>query len=46
MGGTQALSRSAFAALIQDEKDEYAIYFSLHCDVLDKIGAELVPSHW
>ncbi|OQP44489.1 hypothetical protein A4H97_08925 [Niastella yeongjuensis] len=37
MGGTQALSRSAFAALIQDEKDEYATYFSLY-DVLDKMG--------
>jgi len=37
MGGTQALSRSAFAGLIQDEKDEYATYFSLY-DVLDKLG--------
>ncbi|MBO9204445.1 MULTISPECIES: MFS transporter [Niastella] len=37
MGGTQALSRSAFAALIQEEKDEYATYFSLY-DVLDKMG--------
>lgn len=37
MGGTQALSRSAFAGLIQGEKDEYSTYFSLY-DVLDKIG--------
>lgn len=37
MGGTQALSRSTFAALIQAEHDEYATYFSLY-DVLDKLG--------
>jgi UMF1 family MFS transporter len=37
MGGTQALSRSAFAGLIQGEQDEYATYFSLY-DVLDKLG--------
>ncbi|HEY8897153.1 MAG TPA: MFS transporter [Niastella sp.] len=40
MGGTQALSRSAFAALIQGEQDEYATYFSLY-DVLDKMGVVL-----
>lgn len=37
MGGTQSLSRSAFATLIQGEQDEYATWFSLY-DVLDKIG--------
>ncbi|MBZ4190123.1 MFS transporter [Niabella beijingensis] len=37
MGGTQALSRSTFAGLIQDEQDKYATYFSLY-DVLDKLG--------
>lgn len=37
MGGTQALSRSAFATLIQGEQHEYATWFSLY-DVLDKIG--------
>lgn len=37
MGGTQAMSRSLFATLIQTEQDEYATWFSLY-DVLDKIG--------
>jgi UMF1 family MFS transporter len=37
MGGTQSLSRSAYATLIQGEQDEYATWFSLY-DVLDKIG--------
>ncbi len=37
MGGTQSLSRSAFATLIQGEEDEYATWFGLY-DVLDKIG--------
>jgi MFS transporter, UMF1 family len=37
MGGTQAMSRSFFATLIQKEQDEYATWFSLY-DVLDKAG--------
>lgn len=37
MGGTQALSRSAFATLIQGEQHEYATWFSVY-DVLDKVG--------
>jgi MFS transporter, UMF1 family len=37
MGGTQSLSRSAFATLIRHEKDEYATFFSVY-DVLDKTG--------
>lgn len=40
MGGTQAMSRSAFATLIQDEQHEYATWFSLY-DVLDKIGVTI-----
>ncbi|MBO9594802.1 MAG: MFS transporter [Niabella sp.] len=37
MGGTQALSRAAFATLIQEEPHQYATYFSLY-DVLEKLG--------
>jgi len=37
MGGTQSMSRSTFAALIEGERDEYVTFFSLY-DVLDKAG--------
>jgi UMF1 family MFS transporter len=40
MGGTQAMSRSTFATLIQGEQGEYATWFSLY-DVLDKIGVTI-----